>query len=111
MRSFSLHLQRSVWPLAQHTRRASILAPKTRPTSLPNDMRDHFDKSQQTGGFESTCVCGPDLIRSKRAGRAQQVLEEQLMNSLRSPQVEWTLEVRERMLAAVEDRVVKCPPR
>lgn len=83
------------------------MAMQTMTISLPNDMRDYVDSRTQSGGFGNTSEYVRDLIRRERDRRAQEALEAQLIANLASPQVEWTPEVRERMLATVEDRIAK----
>lgn len=80
---------------------------QTMTISLPNDMRDYVDSRTQSGGFGNTSEYVRDLIRRERDRRAQEALEAQLIANLASPQVEWTPEVRERLLATVEDRIAK----
>jgi antitoxin ParD1/3/4 len=87
------------------------MAMQTMTISLPSDMREYVDNRTQTGGFGNASEYVRDLIRRERDRRAQQQLDEQLINNLRSPQVEWTPEVRERLLATVEDRIAKRRPR
>jgi antitoxin ParD1/3/4 len=87
------------------------MAMQTMTISLPSDMREYVDNRTQTGGFGNASEYVRDLIRRERDLRAQQKLDEQLINNLRSPQVEWTPEVRERLLATVEDRIAKRRPR
>jgi len=83
------------------------MAMQTMTISLPSDMREYVDKRTQTGGFGNASEYVRDLIRRERDRRAQQLLEEQLINNLGSPAIEWTPEVRERLLATVEDRIAK----
>jgi len=83
------------------------MAMQTMTISLPNDMRDYVDSRTQSGGFGNTSEYVRDLIRRERDRRAQEALEAQLIANLASPQVEWTPEVRERLLATVEDRIAK----
>ena len=83
------------------------MAMQTMTISLPNDMRDYVDSRTQSGGFGNTSEYIRDLIRRERDRRAQEALEAQLIANLASPQVEWTPEVRERLLATVEDRIAK----
>ena len=80
---------------------------QTMTISLPNDMRDYVDSRTQSGGFGNTSEYVRDLIRRERDRRAQEALEAQLIANLASPQVEWTPQVRERLLATVEDRIAK----
>ena len=80
---------------------------QTMTISLPNDMRDYVDSRTQSGGFGNTSEYVRDLIRRERDRRAQEALEAQLIANLASPQVEWTPEVRERLLTTVEDRIAK----
>jgi antitoxin ParD1/3/4 len=87
------------------------MAMQTMTISLPSDMREYVDNRTQTGGFGNASEYVRDLIRRERDRRAQQQLDEQLINNLRSPQVEWTPEVRERLLTTVEDRIAKRRPR
>lgn len=83
------------------------MAMQTMTISLPSDMREYVDNRTQTGGFGNASEYVRDLIRRERDRRAQQLLEEQLINNLGSPSIEWTPEVRERLLATVEDRIAK----
>ena len=83
------------------------MAMQTMTISLPSDMREYVDNRTQTGGFGNASEYVRDLIRRERDRRAQQLLEEQLINNLASPSIEWTPEVRERLLATVEDRIAK----
>jgi antitoxin ParD1/3/4 len=83
------------------------MAMQTMTISLPNDMREYVDNRTQSGGFGNTSEYVRDLIRRERDRRAQEALEAQLIANLASPQVEWTPEVRERLLATVEDRIAK----
>jgi antitoxin ParD1/3/4 len=83
------------------------MAMQTMTISLPNDMRDYVDSRTQSGGFGNTSEYVRDLIRRERDRRAQDALEEQLIANLASPQVEWTPQVRERLLATVESRIAK----
>jgi antitoxin ParD1/3/4 len=83
------------------------MAMQTMTISLPSDMREYIDNRTQTGGFGNASEYVRDLIRRERDRRAQQLLEEQLINNLRSPNIEWTPEVRERLLATVENRIAK----
>ncbi len=83
------------------------MAMQTMTISLPNDMRDYVDSRTQSGGFGNTSEYVRDLIRRERDRRAQEALEAQLIANLASPQVEWTPQVRERLLATVEDRIAK----
>ena len=87
------------------------MAMQTMTISLPSDMREYVDSRTQTGGFGNASEYVRDLIRRERDRRAQQLLEEQLINNLGSPAIEWTPEVRERLLATVEDRIAKRRPR
>lgn len=87
------------------------MAMQTMTISLPSDMREYVDNRTQTGGFGNASEYVRDLIRRERDRRAQQLLEEQLINNLGSPAIEWTPEVRERLLATVEDRIAKRRPR
>lgn len=80
---------------------------QTMTISLPNEMRDYVDTRTQSGGFGNTSEYVRDLIRRDRDRREQEALEQQLIANLGSPQIEWTAEVRERMLAAVESRIAK----
>jgi antitoxin ParD1/3/4 len=83
------------------------MAMQTMTISLPNEMRDYVDTRTQSGGFGNTSEYVRDLIRRDRDRREQEALEQQLIANLGSPQTEWTAEVRERMLAAVESRIAK----
>jgi antitoxin ParD1/3/4 len=83
------------------------MAMQTMTISLPNEMRDYVDTRTQSGGFGNTSEYVRDLIRRDRDRREQEALEQQLIANLVSPQIEWTAEVRERMLAAVESRIAK----
>jgi antitoxin ParD1/3/4 len=83
------------------------MAMQTMTISLPNDMREYVDSRTQSGGFGNTSEYVRDLIRRERDRRAQDALEEQLIANLASPQVEWTPQVRERLLATVENRIAK----
>ena len=83
------------------------MAMQTMTISLPSDMREYVDNRTQTDGFGNASEYVRDLIRRERDRRAQQLLEEQLINNLGSPAIEWTPEVRERLLATVEDRIAK----
>ena len=83
------------------------MAMQTMTISLPNDMREYVDSRTQSGGFGNTSEYVRDLIRRERDRRAQDALEEQLIANLASPQVEWTPQVRERLLATVEKRIAK----
>jgi Arc/MetJ-type ribon-helix-helix transcriptional regulator len=85
---------------------------QTMTISLPGDMREYLDNRTQADKFGNASEYVCDLIRPERDRRAQPLLDEQLINNLRSPQVEWVPEVRERLLATVENRIAKrCPPR
>lgn len=83
------------------------MAMQTMTISLPTEMREYVDGRTQTGGFGNTSEYVRDLIRRERDHRAQQALEEQLIANLASPKVEWTPEIRERLLATVEKRIAK----
>ena len=83
---------------------------QTMTISLPTDMREYVDSRTQTGGFGNTSEYVRDLIRRERDRRAQHLLDEQLINNLQSPQVEWTPEVRGRLLATIEHRISKRRP-
>lgn len=83
------------------------MAMQTMTISLPSDMREYVDSRTQTGGFGNTSEYVRDLIRRERDRRAQQSLDEQLIKNLRSPQIEWTPEIRERLLDTVEARIAK----
>jgi antitoxin ParD1/3/4 len=83
------------------------MAMQTMTISLPSDMREYVDNRTQTGGFGNASEYVRDLIRRERDRRAQQLLEEQLINNLGSSAIEWTPEVRERLLATVENRIAK----
>jgi antitoxin ParD1/3/4 len=83
------------------------MAMQTMTISLPNDLREYVDSRTQSGGFGNTSEYVRDLIRRERDRRAQDALEEQLIANLASPRVEWTPQVRERLLATVENRIAK----
>ena len=83
------------------------MAMQTMTISLPTDMREYVDGRTKTGGFGNTSEYVRDLIRRERDHRAQQALEEQLIANLASPKIEWTPEIRKRLLATVEKRIAK----